>query len=55
MRKALVAAYQQRKQEEAVHPLYQEKVRHGQLVFIQARLLARALRNDVEYTPHLFT
>jgi CRISPR-associated protein Cas1 len=53
-RKALVAAYQQRKQEEAVHPLYREKVRHGQLVFIQARLLARALRSDVDYTPHLF-
>lgn len=53
-RKTLVAAYQQRKQEEAVHPLFQEKVRHGQLVFIQARLLARALRSDVDYTPHLF-
>ncbi|MBI2497544.1 MAG: type I-C CRISPR-associated endonuclease Cas1 [Opitutae bacterium] len=53
-RKTLVAAYQQRKAEEATHPLFQEKVRHGQLVFIQARLLARALRNDTEYTPHLF-
>lgn len=53
-RKTLVAAYQQRKQEEAVHPLFQERVRHGQLVFIQARLLARALRSDVDYTPHLF-
>lgn len=54
-RKALVAAYQQRKAEEALHPLFQEKVRHGQLVFIQARLLARALRNETDYTPHLFT
>lgn len=54
LRKVIVAAYQQRKQEESAHPLYQEKVRHGQLVFIQARLLARALRNDVPYTPHLF-
>ncbi len=53
-RKALVAAYQQRKQEEAVHPLFQEKVRHGQLVFIQARLLARALRSEADYTPQLF-
>jgi CRISP-associated protein Cas1 len=53
-RKALVAAYQQRKLEEAAHPLFQEKVRHGQLVFIQARLLARALRDQADYTPHLF-
>jgi CRISPR-associated protein Cas1 len=53
-RKALVAAYQQRKAEEATHPLFQEKVRHGQLVFIQARLLARALRHETDYTPHLF-
>ncbi len=54
-RKTLVAAYQQRKTEEALHPLFQEKVRHGQLVFIQARLLARALRSEVDYTPHLFS
>jgi CRISPR-associated protein Cas1 len=54
-RKTLVAAYQQRKLDEAVHPLFQEKVRHGQLVFIQARLLARALRADVDYTPHLLS
>ena len=54
-RKTLVAAYQQRKLEEAVHPLFQEKVRHGQLVFIQAKLLARALRAEADYTPHLFT
>lgn len=53
-RKTLVAAYQQRKLEEATHPLFQEKVRHGQLVFIQAKLLARALRSDVDYPPHLF-
>ncbi len=54
-RKALVAAYQQRKQEEAAHPLFEARVRHGQLVFIQARLLARALRYETEYTPHLFS
>lgn len=54
-RKTLVAAYQQRKAEEISHPLFQERVRHGQLVFIQARLLARALRYETDYTPHLFT
>lgn len=54
-RKTLVAVYQQRKTEEALHPLFREKVRHGQLVFIQARLLARAVRSDIDYTPHLFS
>jgi CRISPR-associated protein Cas1 len=54
LRKTLVASYQQRKAEELTHPLFQEKVRQGQLVFIQARLLARALRSEGEYTPHLF-
>jgi len=53
-RKAIVAAYQQRKSEEIAHPLFKEKVRHAQLPFIQARLLARALRETGEYTPHLF-
>jgi CRISPR-associated protein Cas1 len=53
-RKAAVAAYQQRKAEEIAHPLFKEKVRHGQLPFIQARLLARALRECSDYTPHLF-
>lgn len=55
LRKTLVAAYQQRKADEITHPLFQQKVRHGQLVFIQARLLARALRSEGDYAPHLFT
>jgi len=54
-RKAIVAAYQQRKLEEIAHPLFQQKVRHAQLPFIQARLLARAIRDTTDYTPHLFS
>lgn len=54
-RKLLVAAYQQRKAEEITHRLFSEKVRYAQLVFIQARLLARALRDATAYEPHLFT
>lgn len=54
-RKAIVAAYQQRKLEEIAHSLFQQKVRHAQLPFIQARLLARAIREANEYTPHLFS
>jgi CRISPR-associated protein Cas1 len=54
-RKTIVGAYQQRKAEELTHPLFREKVRYGQLVFIQARLLARTLRDGAAYEPHLFT
>lgn len=50
-RKSIVSAYQQRKQPTAQHPLFQAKVRHGQLLFIQSRLLARAIRSEVNYTP----
>lgn len=53
-RKTAVAAYQQKKTEELTHPLFREKVRHGQLPFIQARLLARAIRDASAYVPHLF-
>ena len=54
VRKTVVSAYQQRKLEEANHPLFQQKVRSAQLVFIQARILARALREGGDYTPHMF-
>ncbi|MDX2110826.1 MAG: type I-C CRISPR-associated endonuclease Cas1c [Verrucomicrobiota bacterium] len=54
-RKLLIASYQQRKLEEIQHPLFQQKIRYGQLPFIQARLLARTIREDQEYIPHLFS
>lgn len=55
-RKTIVAAWQQRKQEEIRHPLFEMPVRFGQLPLIQARILARVLRGDAsDYTPHLFT
>ena len=54
-RKALVAAWQQRKLEETMHAHFKAKVRHGQLPFLQARILARVLRGDIPaYLPHLF-
>jgi len=55
-RKALVAAWQQRKLEETQHAQFKAKVRYGQLPFLQARILARAFRGDLPaYLPHLFT
>jgi len=53
-RKVVIAAYQQRKQEELNHPLLDQTVPVGLLPHVQARLLARALRGDMEgYLPFL--
>lgn len=50
-RKAVLAAYQERKQEEVRHPLLDQKTRVGMLPFIQARLLARCIRGDIPVYP----
>lgn len=51
-RKVLITAYQHRKKDEIVHPVFQKKVPIAQLLPIQARLLARSIRRDhVEYVP----
>lgn len=50
-RKALFAAIQQRKQEEIMHPFLNEKIEIGLLPHVQAMLLARHLRGDLEYYP----
>lgn len=51
-RKAVVVAYQERKREELTHPLLALTVPLGLVPLVQARLLARALREDgVPYVP----
>lgn len=53
-RKQVLVAFQERKQEEIVHPYLEEKVSYGLLPHCQALLLARHLRGDTEfYTPYL--
>jgi CRISPR-associated protein Cas1 len=53
-RKAVIAAYQARKQESLRHPLLDSEVPVGLLAQVQARLLARHLRGDVgHYVPFL--
>jgi len=47
-RKILLVAYQKRKQEEVAHPLFKKHVAIGQLPYIQARLLARYVRGDLD-------
>lgn len=51
-RKTVVTAYQERKQETLMHPLLESSLALGMVPFVQARLLARAVRGDVEtYLP----
>jgi CRISPR-associated protein Cas1 len=53
-RKEVVAAWQKRKQEEMEHPLLVEKTPIGLVPHLQARLLARHLRGDLEsYVPYV--
>jgi len=54
-RKTLLAAYQKRKQEEIVHPFLGEKVQVGLLPHLQALLLARHIRGDLDgYPPFIW-
>lgn len=51
-RKAVVVAYQERKQEKLTHPLLEVPVSIGVIPFLQARFLARTLRGDMAgYLP----
>jgi CRISPR-associated protein Cas1 len=50
-RKRLLAAYQKRKQEELMHPFLDEKVSVGLIPHVQAQLLARHLRGDLDAYP----
>lgn len=54
-RKEVVVAYQKRKQDEIYHPVVGQKVPLGLVPHVQARLLARHLRGDLEeYLPFLY-
>jgi len=54
-RKEVIVAYQKRKQEEIQHPVLEQKMPIGLIPHIQARLLARVLRGDMEaYLPYLY-
>ncbi|MDR0664576.1 MAG: type I-C CRISPR-associated endonuclease Cas1c [Helicobacteraceae bacterium] len=53
-RKTILTEYQNRKQEEIFHPYIDEKVKIGQLFFIQANLLARHIRGDIDGYPPFF-
>lgn len=50
-RKTVLVAYQKRKQEEIEHPFLKEKVSVGILFYVQALLMARYLRGDMDNYP----
>ena len=54
-RKTLLVAYQERKQEEILHPFLDEKVTIGLMFHTQALLMARYLRGDLDgYPPFIW-
>jgi CRISPR-associated protein Cas1 len=53
-RKTVVVAFQERKQEEMTHPLLAQSLALGLVPMVQARLMARAIRGEIEnYEPFL--
>ncbi len=54
-RKALLTAWQKKKQEEITHPFLEEKCEWGVVPHLQAQLLARFIRGDIDdYPPFLW-
>ncbi|MCY1128621.1 type I-C CRISPR-associated endonuclease Cas1c [Frigidibacter sp. RF13] len=53
-RKTVLTAWQDRKKEERVHPFLNEKAPFGLVPWLQAQLLARHLRGDLEAYPPWF-
>lgn len=50
-RKQVIGAWQNRKEEKIIHPFLQEKVEWGMIPYVQALLLARYIRNDLDAYP----
>lgn len=53
-RKEVLTAWQKRKQEEITHPYIEEKIPLGLVPYVQALLLARHMRGDLEDYPPFF-
>lgn len=55
LRKKVISEWQSRKQDEVIHPYTGEKILIGQLPHLQAMLLARHIRGDMqEYPPYIW-
>jgi CRISP-associated protein Cas1 len=53
-RKEVLSAWQKRKQEEILHPYLKERIPFGLIPYVQATLLARYLRGDLDAYPPFF-
>jgi len=54
-RKTVLVEYQKRKQDQIMHPFLREKIPLGLLFHVQARLMSRYLRNDLDgYPPFIW-
>ena len=54
-RKLVVAEWQNKKKEILTHPFLKEKIEWGMVPYVQAMLLARYLREDLDgYPPFLW-
>lgn len=53
-RKAVLVAWQKRKQEEILHPFLKERIPFGLIPHVQATLLARYVRGDLDAYPPFF-
>jgi CRISP-associated protein Cas1 len=53
-RKIVLVEYQSRKQDEVIHPYIDEKIPVGLLFFVQANLMARFIRGDLDGYPPFF-
>ena len=53
-RKTVLGAYQKRKREEIEHPFLKERMPLGLLLHVQAMMLARHLRGDLDAYPAFF-
>lgn len=53
-RKTVLVEYQNRKQDEVLHPFIGEKIPIGLLFFVQANLMARFIRGDIDGYPPYF-
>ncbi|MCG8507201.1 MAG: type I-C CRISPR-associated endonuclease Cas1c [Sphingomonadales bacterium] len=53
-RKTVLTAWQERKREERLHPFLQERVPFGLVPYLQAQLLSRHLRGDLDAYPPWF-
>lgn len=55
LRKVILNAWQKRKQEEITHPFLEEKLEWGMVPYLQAQLLSRAIRGELDgYPPFLW-